>query len=312
MAREFWLLFAGQITSFLGLLVNPFYLTSVCRQLLGQLAASLRAISDRHGVSLEWSRLQIPFQGRWKVMRGGVTRTTSHSWALLSQRYAYDFLVVDEKGQSSRGRANTVSDYFSWGRSIHSPTTGVMVRVEDRWGDNPAGARFRLPLTCRTLLGNHVVIQQESRSVFVLIAHLQSGSCVHRVGDRVNVGDYIGRCGNSGISTEPHVHLQVQDRPDFFSARGLPVAFERVTVLSPVGTRRAQVGVVRGGDLVETAHIGLEAEATADVLPRIVEHRAAITFLFTLVGLVALVAGVAASYYQLFRLVALELAPNLR
>ncbi len=67
------------------------------------------------------------------------------------------------------------------------------------------------------------------RGPFVLVAHLRRGSILVRPGDSVRVGDLLGACGNSGNSTEPHVHLQATDGIDQASARGIPIAFRSDT-----------------------------------------------------------------------------------
>ena len=62
---------------------------------------------------------------------------------------------------------------------------------------------------------------------FVLLAHLQRGSVQVQPGQPVSVGDPVARCGNSGNSTEPHLHLQVSDSTAWTSAKGLPFTFRR-------------------------------------------------------------------------------------
>lgn len=303
-ARSVWEPVASQTTSFLGLLFNPFYLLQVCRQLVGQLMASVRLIAASPNSGLAWCHLQLPFDGRWKVERGGIKKHTSHSWALLSQRYAYDFLVVDAQGHSAPGGIKSLSDYLAWGRVLRAPTSGVIVRAQDHWTDNPVGAHFRLPLTCKTLLGNHLVIEQDTTGMFVLMAHLQKGSCLHRVGDRVRLGDPLARCGNSGMSTEPHVHVQVQDRADFFSARGLPIAFESSNVLLTHGGQRSELGALQGGDFVEATPTDANPAPTASALPLLSEPSAASALFSAALGLVGVLVGVAATYYHLFQLIA--------
>jgi len=49
-------------------------------------------------------------------------------------------------------------------------------------------------------------------------------------GDRVQAGSIVGRCGNSGNTSEPHVHAQLMDRVSFWTAQGLPMAFAEVAL----------------------------------------------------------------------------------
>ena len=74
------------------------------------------------------------------------------------------------------------------------------------------------------LAGNHVMIETRD-GVVVAVCHLQQGSVGVRPGQRVRVGETLGRCGNSGNSTEPHVHLQAIDRPDVLHAAAVPITF---------------------------------------------------------------------------------------
>jgi Membrane proteins related to metalloendopeptidases len=84
----------------------------------------------------------------------------------------------------------------------------------------------------RGIAGNHVVIAAGADGPFVLVAHLRRGSVRVTPGDAVRQGAPIGACGNSGNSTEPHVHLQATDSTDWATARGIPISFARTRVAS--------------------------------------------------------------------------------
>lgn len=53
-------------------------------------------------------------------------------------------------------------------------------------------------------------------------------SVLVKKGQMVKKGEVIGRCGNSGNTTEPHVHFQVQNTAYFYSSIGLPVFFSNI------------------------------------------------------------------------------------
>jgi murein DD-endopeptidase MepM/ murein hydrolase activator NlpD len=93
------------------------------------------------------------------------------------------------------------------------------------------------------IAGNHVVIALSPEGPYVAVVHLRQGSVQVRVGDQVEPGTQVAECGNSGNSTEPHVHVQVTDSIDWATARGVPLAFVGV---GPGGT----TGVPREGDVV--------------------------------------------------------------
>jgi murein DD-endopeptidase MepM/ murein hydrolase activator NlpD len=65
----------------------------------------------------------------------------------------------------------------------------------------------------------------EGGGAFVVLCHVRRGSVEVGVGQRVTVGAPLARCGNSGNSTEPHVHLQAIDGPDPGRAVAVPLTF---------------------------------------------------------------------------------------
>ncbi len=90
------------------------------------------------------------------------------------------------------------------------------------------------------IAGNHVVIASSPTGPFILLAHLRRGSATVAVGDHVQPGDPVGSCGNSGNSTQPHVHIQATDSTDWEGAKGLPITFDH--------PRAPAIGRVRGCD----------------------------------------------------------------
>lgn len=76
------------------------------------------------------------------------------------------------------------------------------------------------------LAGNHVIIRVSERGTFVALCHLQRGSVQVSVGEIVRTGQPVGACGNSGNSTEPHLHLQAQDAPDPAAAAAVPFTLQ--------------------------------------------------------------------------------------
>lgn len=288
-----------QAVTFVALLVNPFFLVQVISQCVGQCVASLRLLTGGHTVPLQWAVMQLPFQGRWNVLRCGSSEPTSHSWWSLSQRYAGDFTKHHAVPPELSVRcANT--EFVSFGQELLAPVSGVVVQVEDRWNDNSPSLSSVLPLTCRSLLGNHIIIRPDAGSFLVLLAHLQRGSCVHKAGARVASGDYLGRCGNSGLSTEPHLHMQVLDRPNFFTGRGIPFAFERVAISRADSEIRFEVGAVQGGDVIQAFRSGTDSlPMVRDPLPPIGRPSALRDLLVAVLSFFAVTVGVATSYYHL-------------
>jgi murein DD-endopeptidase MepM/ murein hydrolase activator NlpD len=169
-----------------------------------------------------------PFDGEWDVVNGGVTEDTSHSWGIVSQRYAYDF-VVTEDGSTHRGDGDDLTDYYAFGEPIRAPADGTVVKTHDRLRDYPNPGSSRAEWRTWRITGNYVIIEHDDGE-YSMLAHLQENSVTVEPGDVVARGDVVGRCGNSGTSSEPHLHFQLMDRANFWTAAGLVPRFVDVTV----------------------------------------------------------------------------------
>lgn len=187
--------------------------------------------------------LNLPFRGRWLTQNSPARRVPSHGTDLFGVTYAIDFVAVDGHGRSAprtwRSLLTTESPHLfrGFGLPILAPEGGVVVEVHDGEVDHearrsqPTLLRYALTQASRVRLGigaiagNHVVIALSPSGPYVGVVHLRCGSVRVGLGDRVRAGDQIGECGNSGNSTEPHVHVQVTDSTDWAGARGLPLAF---------------------------------------------------------------------------------------
>ena len=185
--------------------------------------------------------LALPFEGRWLTRNSPADRVPSHGTTLLATSYAIDFVPVDEAGRTapitlaSLLRPEPAARFPGFGRPVLAPARGVVVAVHDAAPDH---ASFRgLPsvgyaLTQRRraragwveLAGNHVMIETSDGPV-VAVCHLQRGTVRVRPGQEVRPGEELGRCGNSGNSTEPHVHVQAFDRVDVQRATAVPLTF---------------------------------------------------------------------------------------
>ena len=95
-----------------------------------------------------------------------------------------------------------------------------MVQVTDGIPDNPINAPLATPPA-----GNLVIIDHGNSEYFFL-AHLKLGSIKVKAGDKVQVGERIGNCGNSGNSPVPHLHIHMQNTPVLFEGEGLPMQFQ--------------------------------------------------------------------------------------
>ena len=190
--------------------------------------------------------ISLPFAGRWLARNSPARRVPSHGTDLLGERYAIDFIGVDHHHQTADRRdwrtllsTEPPERFFGYGRPILAPARGVVVQVHDGELDH-VGRRSQLTLVpyalgqsarlrrgVAAIAGNYLVIALPDSGAFVALVHLRAGSIRVAIGDEVRVGQPIAHCGNSGNSTQPHVHVQVMDSLDLSAARGVPMAFRR-------------------------------------------------------------------------------------
>ncbi|WP_299928016.1 M23 family metallopeptidase [uncultured Nocardioides sp.] len=186
--------------------------------------------------------LAYPFEGRWLTQNSPGSRVPSHGTTLLATAYAIDFVPVDEAGRTapitlgSLLRPEPPERFPGFGRPVLAPVEGAVVAVHDEEPDHGAyrglpsvryalTQRRRLAAGWAALAGNHVMIETGDGTV-VAVCHLLRGSIGVRPGQRLQVGEELGRCGNSGNSTEPHVHLQAMDGPDPSRASAVAITFD--------------------------------------------------------------------------------------
>ena len=186
--------------------------------------------------------LRYPFSGRWLVQNSPANRVPSHGTDAFASRYAVDFVPVDAAGRPARLtvaaliRPEAPDRFPGFGRPVLAPIEGVVVGAQESEPDHPAyrgipSVRYALTQRERAthgwpaLAGNHVLIRTDEGPV-VALCHLQQHSLSVSVGQRVAAGEPVGRCGNSGNSTEPHLHLQAMDSLDISTAQPVPITFQ--------------------------------------------------------------------------------------
>ena len=166
-----------------------------------------------------------PFEGEWLVAQGGLSPLQNHHLTAYNQRFAIDLVrlengyILDTSGEAQGNRA-----VHSWGQSLLSPADGRVVFTRDNMEDaEGVGTADRTA----DAAGNVIVIELDN-GLFVVLAHLQLGSLQVRNGDAVRKGDALARVGNSGNTTMPHLHLQVQTHVDLWDPdnRSVPFAFD--------------------------------------------------------------------------------------
>lgn len=165
--------------------------------------------------------VRLPADVPLRVVWGGDSIKTNYHAAAPDQRWAYDLLVEPYFSGSPN-----LEDYGCYGVPVFAPVDGTIVSAHDGEPDETPGVtsnNFEAPT------GNHVMIHIEETDTYLVIAHLQNGSVLVKTGDQVKEGQAIGACGNSGNTSEPHIHIHHQRQdPTVFPlnfAEGLPLYF---------------------------------------------------------------------------------------
>jgi hypothetical protein len=176
----------------------------------------------------------LPFTGKWTVLGGGVDRKISHSWIPVNQRYAYDFIVIDDEGKRLDGDGNLVQSFFCHGQDIVAPADGVVVALSNKHKDSRVANGSKVFCDAWDLRGNYITIKHHDRE-YSFTAHILQDSFTVKVGDEVKQGQVIAKCGNSGNTTEPHIHFQLQTGKSFLFSAGLPIEFSNIKAEESVG-----------------------------------------------------------------------------
>ncbi|MDR7329549.1 M23 family metallopeptidase [Corynebacterium guangdongense] len=189
--------------------------------------------------------IEFPVSGWWLARNSPARGVPSHGSHLLGTTYAVDLVGVESDGSSAPLSWRSAfwreePEFFpGFGRAVTAPCEGLVVDVHDGEVDHAArrsqltlaayilgqGGRYRRG-GVRAITGNTVSLRRRDGLV-VSVCHLRRGSVAVQAGDWVRVGERLGECGNSGNSTQPHVHVQVTDGIDWENCRGLPMAFRR-------------------------------------------------------------------------------------
>lgn len=167
--------------------------------------------------------MSLPFKEAWYVFWGGTEVSQNYHVAHKNQKYAYDIMMVKD-GSSFKGDSKKNENYYVFGKDLIAPCDAIVVKVITGVHDNIPGE-----LNPAQLTGNTVVLETKNKE-YLLFAHLKQGSIVVKEGQQIAKGELIGQCGNSGNTTEPHLHLSLQNQIDMFGATGGKLLFDKILV----------------------------------------------------------------------------------
>ncbi|WP_116947405.1 M23 family metallopeptidase [Jiangella endophytica] len=214
--------------------LGPLWYTGAGLLLFGLIARwlSTRAQRPRSGAEPAPVAIGLPLAGRWTALNGPETKVPSHTHA-LAQTYAIDLVLRPAPDPVwFLPIARRPDAYPAFGAPLLAPADARVVMAAD--GQRDHLTRTSLPGLLylflegfvrslgrpRHLLGNHVVLDLGD-GVHAVYAHARRGSLRVAPGDRVVAGQPLAECGNSGNSSEPHLHFQLMDGPDIATAHGL-------------------------------------------------------------------------------------------
>jgi hypothetical protein len=171
--------------------------------------------------------------------------------ATIAQRFAIDYVKVGDDDQTFKGDRLKNESYYAYGADAIAVADGIVVATKDSIPQNIPGANSRaVPITLETVGGNHVIIDIGGGR-YAFYAHLQPGSLRVKVGERVRRGQVVGLVGNSGNSTEPHLHFHISDGVSPLGSEGIPYGVDAFEVVGRcrvfnTGCERAAAAARRG------------------------------------------------------------------
>ncbi|HKN68597.1 MAG TPA: M23 family metallopeptidase, partial [Gemmatimonadaceae bacterium] len=202
-------------------------------------AAPLTLETARIPVTSDLLVIAPPLRGGPWLAANGPSAESGHRRAMIpldgafyiAQRFAIDWVKVDATNKTYSGDSLKNSSYYAYGNDALAVADGIVTEVKDSIPENVPGINSRaVPITLETVGGNHVIVDLGGGH-FAFYAHLQPGKIRVKLGDRVRRGQVLGLVGNSGNSTEPHLHFHVSDASSPLGSEGVPYAFEILTVV---------------------------------------------------------------------------------
>ncbi|WP_341300899.1 M23 family metallopeptidase [Lysinibacillus sp. FSL H8-0500] len=165
------------------------------------------------------TKFHLPFRDEWFVFWGGTNKLVNYHYEFENQRYAYDFVIMKEN-RSYESDPTLNESYFAFGKEYLAPADGVVVSMENNVEDNEPVGIFNEEQP----LGNYIILDH-GNGEFSYLIHFKHQSIVVKQGDKVKQGDLLGLVGNSGNSSEPHIHFHVANSPDPMNSKSIRINF---------------------------------------------------------------------------------------
>lgn len=176
------------------------------------------------------TRLILPFKDEWTVIWGGDTKELNYHVSTPAQKNAFDIIITDAKGSSYKTDGKTNEDYYAFGKELIAPCDGEIVLVVDGVKDNVPGQMNSFNV------GGNVVILKTANNEYLVLCHFKHQSIKVKEGQKIKQGELLGLCGNTGNSSEAHLHFHIQNIEDLNTATGVKCYFEKISVNGQVKT----------------------------------------------------------------------------
>lgn len=170
------------------------------------------------------TKLKLPFEGEWTVLWGGDSKELNYHVENRAQKNAFDFLITGNSGSSHKNNGENNEDYYAFGQPIFAPCDGEIVLAVDGVKDNKPGV-----LNPVYLYGNSVILKTDNNE-YLVFAHFKNHSVDVKEGQKIKQEQRLGLCGNSGNSSEPHLHFHIQNIEDINIATGVKCYFDKIIV----------------------------------------------------------------------------------
>jgi hypothetical protein len=170
--------------------------------------------------------LELPFEEEWYVFAGGRTHLDGgHHFVTrgTGQRYAYDIAIVID-GSSFSGDSSKNENHYCFGKRLNASGDGKIIALKNNIDDNYVSGSVNSDINDSNLAGNYIIIDHFNGE-YSMLAHFKKGTIIVSVGDMVTKGQEVGKAGNSGNSTGPHLHYHLQNTPEYLDGIGLPAQF---------------------------------------------------------------------------------------
>jgi len=170
------------------------------------------------------TKMILPFKEEWTVFWGGDTKEINYHVENEAQKNAFDMIITDKHGKSYRTDGQINEDYYAFGKELIAPCDAEVVLVVDGVKDNKPGE-----LNPIYVPGNTVILKTNNNE-YLFFAHFKQNSIAVKQGQDVKQGELLGLCGNSGNSSEAHLHFHIQNVEDMNKATGAKCYFEEIWV----------------------------------------------------------------------------------